>query len=239
MEVAEQSPLRKYVPSGKLARAAFYLALEALPAPILNHSLRTFLFTKWLAEREGDPYATEYVDVLFVACLFHDFGATETHNHDERFEVCGGDAAVRFMKEYLAAEAQERIVVNTTPASVEQPPMTPTQVWDVWTAIALHTSPGIAERIHPLARLIRLGVLLDFRQATRVKLEAVEFGKQVDDDVPRLEIEKVLGDAVVKQAMSKQEGDARNQKAPAASWAGVLLRSHLEDPSWDGVNRAF
>ena len=51
--------------------------------------------------------------------------------------------------------------------------------------------------------------------------------------LPRLEIEKILGDAVVAQAV-KNPG-----KAPSASWANNLYKSHLENPDWTGVNRAF
>ncbi|RMZ80697.1 hypothetical protein DV738_g2681, partial [Chaetothyriales sp. CBS 135597] len=199
------SSVKRYVPKGKLAQAAFKLALETLTTPLLHHSLRTFLFAKWLANTEGSTYGDQDLDSLFVACVFHDFGATENHDHSERFEVCGADAAIG----------------------------------DIWAAIALHTSPGIAERIHPLARLVRLGVLLDFRKATRDELNAHDYGTQIEADVPRLEIEKVLGDAVVQQAVSKKDAAARSKKAPASSWAGLLLRSHLEDPTWAGVNRAF
>ena len=191
MEQAESSPLRIYVPEGRLCQAAFYLALDSLPAPILNHSVRTFCFAKWLAAKEQSPYANEGLDSLFVACLFHDFGSTETHNHAERFEVCGADAAVRFLKEYLRAEAEYKADTNE-PASRNRPSLDASHVWDVWVAIALHTSPGIAERIHPLARLVRLAVLIDFRKATREKFRAIDYGAQVESDAPRLDIEKIL-----------------------------------------------
>ena len=65
-----------------------------------------------------------------------------------------------------------------------------------------------------------------------------EYGREIEGKLPRLEIEKVLGDEVVRQAVERK-GEERGAKAPAASWAGVLLRSHLEDPGWQGVNKAF
>ena len=239
MNQTQKSPMHEYVPESRLSQAAFHHATEALPGPILNHSIRVFCYAKRLAAKEQSSHASKDVDVLFVACIFHDFGATETHNHSERFEVCGADAAVRFLKEYLQAEAEHKSGRNEAPPSQEPVSLDVGQVWDVWTAIALHTSPGIAERIHPLARLVRLAVKLDFGKFTDAKHDDVDFGAQLESDVPRLEIEKCLGDAVVDQAISKQEGDARKEKAPAASWPGILLRSHLEDPHWEGVNRAF
>jgi hypothetical protein len=56
---------------------------------------------------------------------------------------------------------------------------------------------------------------------------------EVEGFFPRLEPEKVLGDAVVEQAR-RQRG-----KAPAASWPGIMLRAAEEDPGWEGVNKAF
>jgi hypothetical protein len=232
--MADLTSLVKHVPDGDLSRQALELAIATLPQAILNHSVRTYLFAKAIAAREESIYADEKSDHLFLACLFHDFGATEDHNHAERFEVCGADAAVNFMNrgavdkgKHMAADSKEIVDVSHS------------EVWDVWTAIALHTSAGIAERIHPLARFVRLGVLVDFRQRTRESLALVDYGVETEKEVPRLGIEKVLADAVVSQAMDKKEGEDRNQKAPAASWPGILLRSHLEDPSWEGVNRAF
>ena len=153
------------------------------------------------------------LDLLFIACICHDVGATHHHDDGElRFEVEGADAAKRFALSQGIDEVDAH---------------------EIWIAIAIHTSQQIAERIRPLARLVRLGVLLDFRQGTRDELEANEYTTSIDSDIPRLEIEKVLGDAVVRQALHKR------QKAPKASWPGDLLRAHLEDPAWQGVNRGF
>jgi hypothetical protein len=57
--------------------------------------------------------------------------------------------------------------------------------------------------------------------------------ERVEGLFPRGEIEKVLGDAVVAQGLRRPE------KAPAASWPGILVRSARENPGWEGVNRAF
>lgn len=203
-----------YIPSTPLSQHAFELAQSTLPEPLLNHSLRVFVFARWLAERENSPLVADahQLDLLFVACICHDFGATAHHDGPERFECCGADAAVAFLDTHAVSKPDAHAV---------------------WTAIALHTSPGIAERIDPFTRLVRFGVLLDFRQATRDKLDANAYFDEIVAVIPRADIEKHLGDAVVAQAVKNKD------KAPAASWPGVLLRSHLEDPSWSGVNRAF
>lgn len=211
---AETEWSTRYVPATQLSQRAFELARKTLPESILNHSLRVFIFAKWLAEREKHPLITDQhqLDLLFVATICHDFGATNEYDGHERFECCGADAAVSFL--------------NTQGVNQQD-------THAVWTAIALHTSPGIAERIDPFTRLVRLGVLLDFRPATRQSLKAEPVFDETIQAVPRVDIEKHLGDAVVAQALNNAD------KAPAASWAGVLLRSHLENPGWSGVNRAF
>lgn len=67
----------------------------------------------------------------------------------------------------------------------------------------MHTSAGIAERIDPLSRLIliRLGVIMDFgSQEYRAKTRVTKYCNEIENLLPRLEVEKNLGDAVVKQA---------------------------------------
>lgn len=209
-----QAAVDSYVPATPLSQRAWELAQKTLPQPLLNHSLRVFIFAKWLAEREQSSLVADerQLDLLFVASICHDFGATDEHNGQERFECCGADAAVSFLGTQAVSQQDAHAV---------------------WTAIALHTSPGIAERIDPFTRLVRMGVLLDFRKATRDKLGATIYFDEIVRAVPRADIEKHLGDAVVAQALENAD------KAPAASWPGVLLRSHLEDRTWSGVNRAF
>jgi hypothetical protein len=203
--------LRVWVPPSPLCAAAFDLVIaSALPLSILHHSLRVYLFAKWLGQKEKSDWAES--DLLFVACIAHDIGASGKHDGPQRFEVEGADAAADLVRSLGRSESDAH---------------------EVWTAIALHTSPGIAERITPLARLVRMGVLIDFRPATRSSMDAVEYGHETEAKLPRLDIEKILGDAVVQQAMKNPA------KAPAASWPNNLYKSHLENPDWAGVNRAF
>lgn len=112
---------------------------------------------------------------------------------------------------------------------------------DVWTSISAHTSPGIAERYSTMSRLVRLAVITDFGRGDLVSKEKKE---EVERDLPRGEIEKILGDAVVEQALKKEGDSAQALKAPKVSWPWSLVRSHREDMEAGvtppgGVNRGF
>lgn len=204
---------------------ALDVAAKELPEAILNHSLRVYLIAKWLAENEpdNDLAAPESLPLVFAAAIFHDMGACELYNGTQRFEVEGADAA----EAHLTAHGIKK-----------------SEAHRVWVAIALHTSPGIAERIDPLTRLIRLAVKIDFSPAQKERHGAKEFTAGIEEDLPRLEAEKVLADAVIQQARKiPEQVDGltwpNSEKHPSASWPGILLRAHIENPGHVGVNPAF
>lgn len=138
----------------------------------------------------------------------------------QRFEVCGADAAAKHLRDFEVNDAD---------------------VQEVWTAISLHTSSGIAERITQLARFVRLAVLVDFNELgksnwvteSELKVNEEGFRRSIEERFPRLSAEKVLGDIVVEQSMRQPT------KAPASSWAGIMVRAAKEEPEWEGVNKAF
>lgn len=73
--------------------------------------------------------------------MFHDIGITHEHcSCDKRFEVDGANAARTFLEGYGIA-----------PADIDK----------VWTAIALHTTPGIPEFMAPEIALVTAGVEMD------------------------------------------------------------------------------
>lgn len=216
--------LHKEVPGDPLCETALKLAQDVLPEAIFNHSFRVFLLAKWLALKEESAWSREdALPLLFVACICHDLGASDMYNGRQRFEVEGADAASQHMETHGAPTDDRH---------------------KVWCAIALHTSAGIAERIDPFTRLVRIGVKLDFSQAVRERFGAQAYSDQLSRMLPRLEIEKVLGDAVVKQAAKITTNiDSLtwpdSEKHPKASWPGILLRAHLENPDHSGINPAF
>lgn len=198
-------PAPPRLPDTPLCVAALTLARRHEHPAILNHSLRTYLH----AERAAAPLDlhpdTDYdPEELFVACVLHDIGTADAYNGPQRFEVEGADAATAFL------------------AARDIPAAARTRVWE---AIALHTSPGIAERLGPLTRLTRAGVLADFAPRRTAAARALEA------DLPRLDIERHLTEAVVRQAL------ATPTKAPPASWPGSLLQAHKANPELP--NRAF
>ena len=148
-------------------------------------------------------------------------GCADENDGPQPFEVCGADAAAEYLRKFKVNDAD---------------------IQEVWTAIVLHTSPGIAERIAPLARFVRLAVLTDFNELDKrpwvdvSELEVIEkpYQHMIEGFFPRLEVEKVLGDIVVEQ------GIRQPTKAPASSWAGIMVRAAKEEPSGlQGVNKAF
>jgi HD domain len=214
------------LPQTEICKATLNLAWRVLSKPIFNHCVRTFLLARWLAEKEGSEWGdASNLPLLFAACVCHDLGASDAYNGSQRFEVEGADAAKTHLLSHGISESESH---------------------QVWIAIALHTSPGIAERIYPLSRMVRYGVMMDFSAATRMAMGAVAYSTEIETHLPRLDIEKVLGDTVVHQAdLSECVGRPAglswpsSAKHPKASWPGILLRAHLENPTHEGVNPAF
>lgn len=197
------------LPAGETARRALDWVQRTEERSIANHSVRTFLHARVVAASDGLVAGQDFdADLLFLACVLHDIGTTSEADGELRFEVDGADAAARF----LAAEGMSAADTDL-----------------VWEAIALHTSPQIAERRGPITRLTRLGVRGDFGLET---VEAAE-RRAIEDAYPRLDVEKHLGDAVLEQALRNPD------KAPRNSWPASLVRAHYDDPHNTGVSEAF
>lgn len=202
------------VPQTPISQSAFQHASALLAPSILSHSMRVYLYAKALAEYSTSIYATDFAkhDLLFTACLLHDIGTTEEYNGSQRFEVEGGDAAVKLLDQFDVSETDKR---------------------DVWTAIACHTSPQIAERIGELSKLVRVAVITDFGRKSSAWYMLEPLRERLEKELDRAEIEKVLGDAVVEQAKRRPE------KAPMVSWPEAMYKAHLVEPKWSGVNKMF
>jgi len=126
------------VPDSAIARAATQLVRDTEDDLLYNHSRRVFFWGALTGERRGVKYDPE---LLYLGAMFHDMGLTEEHSSpDLRFEVDGANAAREFMKGYGVSERD---------------------IEDVWTAIALHTTPGIPEHMRPTIALVTAGVEMD------------------------------------------------------------------------------
>ncbi|SMF05058.1 HD domain-containing protein [Trinickia caryophylli] len=109
---------------------------------LLRHALRSFLFGALTGYREALLFDDE---LLYVAALFHNVGLNARYcRSPRRFEIDSADEARDFLRSNGIGE----------PA-----------VTEVWTAIALHTTPGIPEYMSPLVFLVSAGVQMDLRGA--------------------------------------------------------------------------
>ncbi|MFD8460943.1 HD domain-containing protein [Streptomyces antimycoticus] len=189
------------LPGTPLADAVVNFIRPMETPSVFNHSLRSYLFARLVAGRLGLSVGHDYHDdLLFAACAMHDLGVAPDGPHSQRFEVEGADRAAAFLIErgVPAADADQ-----------------------VWQAIALHTSPGIAERHGTLCVLVREGVALDFGGslgAGHVDAVTDEQADAMHAAYPRLDMIRSLTDAIVAQA-------AKNPtNAPRYSIPGEFLR---------------
>lgn len=184
------------LPGTPLAGAIVSLIRPVETPSVFNHSIRTYLFARFVAARLALAAGRDYDDdLLFAACAMHDLGVAADGPHSQRFEVEGADRAAAFLtgRGVPAADADE-----------------------VWQAIALHTSPGIAERRGPLCVLVREGVAVDFGGPLGTgHLQALtdEQAGAVHAAYPRLEMIRSLTDAIVAQA-AKHPGNAPRYAIP-------------------------
>jgi uncharacterized protein (TIGR02246 family) len=195
------------LPETDIARKAFAFAKRATPEFILNHSIRCYVFARAHAARRGLHPGTHYDDeLLFVSSILHDIGLSEQANGQQRFEVDGADTAAAFLR-WRGVE-ERRIAI-------------------AWDAIALHTSPGIANRKAAEVALTRAGFLIDVIGADRENLPA-GLADELHALLPRADLAYALSDAVRAQAMAKP------QTANPLTFAGVLLRHHLPYGAYPG-----
>jgi len=188
------------VPVGPLANSVLTIVRSSESAAVANHSLRSFYFAELLAAREGCLEDAAYDrDLLFAATVMHDLGAGALAKGEARFEVEGADLAAAVLREHGAAERD---------------------VDRVWEAIALHTSPGIAERRGLLAYLTREGVGADFGRHPEL---VADWAPRIHAACPRLMMVRSLVDAIVERAARSPAA------APRYSIGGELLRERRAD----------
>ncbi|WP_437897897.1 HD domain-containing protein [Sorangium sp. So ce124] len=120
---------------------------RAVSAPFLfNHVARTYVFGDALGRLRGLSYDRE---LLYLACVFHDLGLTDSAPVETRFEVEGADAARAFLAARGVGAGEQEIV---------------------WDAIALHTTVVIPQRKRPEIALCQMGAAIDVGYAPRTLL---------------------------------------------------------------------
>jgi hypothetical protein len=126
------------IPGSKLAREITELVRDTESPLLFNHSSRVYYWGALAGKRRGLNFDPE---LLYAGAMFHDMGLTHEHSSsDQRFEVDGANTA----REFLRGRGITRADIDT-----------------VWTAIALHTTPGIPEHMHPVVALLTAGVEMD------------------------------------------------------------------------------
>jgi HD domain-containing protein len=126
------------VPDSKIAREITELVRDTESPLPLNHSSRAYYFGALAGKHRGLTFDPE---LLYAGAMFHDMGLTHQHSSAiERFEVDSANAARDFLHGHGISQAD---------------------IETVWTAIALHTTPGIPQHMHPVVALVTAGVEMD------------------------------------------------------------------------------
>lgn len=126
------------IPDSRFVRDITELVRDTESPLLFHHSSRVYYWGALAGRRRGLHFDAE---LLYAGAMFHDMGLTQQHSSaDERFEVDGANAARDFLRGHGVAQQD----IDT-----------------VWTAIALHTTPGIPQHMHPVVALVTAGVEMD------------------------------------------------------------------------------
>lgn len=126
------------IPDSRLARQITELVRDTETPLLFHHSSRVYYFAALAGLRRSLTFDRE---LLYAGAMFHDMGLTHQHSSaHERFEVDGANAA----RDFLRGQG-----------------LSPHDIDTVWTAIALHTTPGIPQHMHPVVALVTAGVEMD------------------------------------------------------------------------------
>ncbi len=126
------------IPDSKLATEITEFVRDTESALLFNHSSRVYYFGALAGQRRGFKFDAE---LLYAGAMFHDMGLVTAYSSTaDRFEVDGANAARDFLRRHNISDQD----IN-----------------HVWTAIALHTTPGIPQYMHPVVALVTAGVEMD------------------------------------------------------------------------------
>jgi HD domain len=126
------------IPDSKLATEITQLVRDTETTLLFNHSSRVYYFGALAGQRRGLKFDAE---LLYAGAMFHDMGLMPAYSSAaDRFEVDGANAARDFLRGHHISQQDIDLV---------------------WTAIALHTTPGIPQYMHPVVALVTAGVEMD------------------------------------------------------------------------------
>jgi hypothetical protein len=183
------------LPDSDICSAALKLTFNVSPAFVANHCVRSYLFARELAAAKGMRSGVDYDnEVVFLSCILHDLGITDYGDGDQRFEVEGADAALRFLREQGVSD--DRLTT-------------------VWQSIALHTSVGLAERFGPEQSTAFHGISLDINGFEKGLLSD-GFAERVHAAWPRHDLGYAIADAIARGT------EANPMKAPPFSFPAHL-----------------
>ncbi len=192
------------IPDTEICKQAELLLEEVSPRTLTSHCYRTYYFAEMFGAGRGIRFDHE---VLYVGALLHDLGLTERFDADSRFEVRGADAAREFVKTHgLSDEKAET----------------------VWDAIALHTSPEIAERKGPEVALVQLGTACDMMGVGYRRLEPEQV-RALIEAIPREGIESSFLDLILREVRLRPA-------VVTGTWMADVGRQILGDiqcPTWN------
>jgi len=126
------------IPDSALAGEITTLVRDTETELLFHHSSRVYYFAALAGRRRGLAFDPE---LLYAGAMFHDMGLMPAYSSaKDRFEVDGANVAADFLRSHGIA---------------------PSDVYTVWTAIALHTTPGIPQYMDPVVALLTAGVEMD------------------------------------------------------------------------------
>ena len=126
------------IPDSKLAREIMELVWDTESPLLFHHSSRVYYWGALAGKRRGLRFDPE---LLYAGAMFHDMGLTHQHSTtQERFEVDSANTARDFLRSHGVHQQDIETVCK---------------------AIALHTTPGIPQHMHPVVALVTAGVEMD------------------------------------------------------------------------------
>ncbi|MFJ2686995.1 HD domain-containing protein [Pseudomonas sp. NPDC087342] len=126
------------IPDSPLAHEATQLIRDTESELLFSHSTRVYCWGALIGRQRELVFDHE---LLYVASMFHDIGLTSAYGQSQlRFEVDGANAARDFLRNHGIGERD---------------------IEKVWNAVALHTTPGIPQHMHPEIALLQAGAGMD------------------------------------------------------------------------------